>query len=183
MPILDAPPNSSRVIWTSSSAAQEKSFNLNDIQCLKGKNMYASSKYAVDILCLALNDIALKSNKKVKFYSTCPGYCLSGMTESLLPSFVWSLFLLFFMFLRIFTGFFTIDCSHGAEALLYLALTADQDLDVKYKYLSEITFWGSRYVNRKLLPNRLEESHQLLGKLNLILKDFRKISESRTKME
>eukprot|EP00126_Sphaerothecum_destruens_P007166 Sdes_comp19719_c0_seq3m11672 len=98
MPILDAPPNSSRVIWTSSSAAQEKSFNLNDIQCLKGKNMYASSKYAVDILCLALNDIALKSNKKVKFYSTCPGYCLSGMTESLLPSFVWSLFLLFFMF-------------------------------------------------------------------------------------
>lgn len=47
--------HNSLVIWTSSSNAQRSAFSLDDIQHQKGREPYSSSKYASDLLSLALN--------------------------------------------------------------------------------------------------------------------------------
>ncbi len=47
--------HNSLVIWTSSSNAQRSAFSLDNIQHQKGREPYSSSKYASDLLSLALN--------------------------------------------------------------------------------------------------------------------------------
>lgn len=47
--------HTSRVVWTSSSNARRSAFNIEDIQHRKGTEPYSSSKYASDMLSLALN--------------------------------------------------------------------------------------------------------------------------------
>lgn len=45
----------SQLIWTSSRNAVKSNFNLEDIQHSKGQEPYSSSKYAIDLLSVALN--------------------------------------------------------------------------------------------------------------------------------
>ncbi len=54
-PLLCQIDHNSLVIWTSSSNAQRSAFSLDDIQHQKGREPYSSSKYASDLLSLALN--------------------------------------------------------------------------------------------------------------------------------
>ncbi|XP_078791168.1 3-keto-steroid reductase/17-beta-hydroxysteroid dehydrogenase 7-like isoform X2 [Oryzias latipes] len=54
-PLLCQPGHTSRVVWTSSSNARRSAFSIEDFQHTKGTEPYSSSKYASDLLSLALN--------------------------------------------------------------------------------------------------------------------------------
>ncbi|OWK04616.1 HSD17B7 [Cervus elaphus hippelaphus] len=45
----------SQLIWTSSRNAKKSNFSLEDVQHSKGQEPYSSSKYAIDLLSVALN--------------------------------------------------------------------------------------------------------------------------------
>lgn len=54
-PLLCHSDGPSRLIWTSSRNARKSNFSLEDIQHSKGREPYSSSKYATDLLNVALN--------------------------------------------------------------------------------------------------------------------------------
>ncbi|XP_019061139.1 3-keto-steroid reductase isoform X4 [Fukomys damarensis] len=54
-PLLCHSDNPSRLIWTSSRNAKKSNFTLEDMQHSKGQEPYSSSKYATDLLSVALN--------------------------------------------------------------------------------------------------------------------------------
>ena len=54
-PVLCQTNHTSRVVWTSSSNARRSAFRLADMQHRLGTEPYSSSKYASDLLSLALN--------------------------------------------------------------------------------------------------------------------------------
>lgn len=116
-PVLCHAGRTSQLIWTSSSNAHRSAFNLKDIQHQKGTQPYSSSKYASDLLSLALNT---HYNKQVGshthfffltsddvnncyfcctfqgLYSSviCPGFVMTNLTYGILPSFpafLWTL--------------------------------------------------------------------------------------------
>ncbi|XP_074077971.1 3-keto-steroid reductase/17-beta-hydroxysteroid dehydrogenase 7 isoform X2 [Macrotis lagotis] len=64
-PLLCCPDIPSQVIWTSSSNARKSNFSLEDIQHVKGSEPYSSSKYATDLLSLALNR---NFNQQLRFF-------------------------------------------------------------------------------------------------------------------
>jgi len=61
-PVLCRAGRASQLIWTSSSNAQRSAFDLEDVQHRAGVQLYSSSKYATDLLSLALNT---RYNKQV----------------------------------------------------------------------------------------------------------------------
>jgi len=71
-PVLCHAGRTSQLVWTSSSNAHRSAFNLENIQHQKGTQPYSSSKYASDLLSLALNT---HYNKQVDF---CALYVLCG---------------------------------------------------------------------------------------------------------
>lgn len=54
-PLLGPGGSPCRLIWTSSRSARKASFCLEDMQHRRGREPYSSSKYAVDLLSVALN--------------------------------------------------------------------------------------------------------------------------------
>nr|XP_033817427.1 3-keto-steroid reductase isoform X6 [Geotrypetes seraphini] len=54
-PLLCHIDNPSQLIWTSSSNARKSAFSLLDYQHTQGQESYSSSKYATDLLSVALN--------------------------------------------------------------------------------------------------------------------------------
>ncbi|XP_072615709.1 3-keto-steroid reductase/17-beta-hydroxysteroid dehydrogenase 7 isoform X4 [Vulpes vulpes] len=54
-PLLCHRDSPSQLIWTSSRNARKSNFHLEDIQHSRGQEPYSSSKYAVDLLSVALN--------------------------------------------------------------------------------------------------------------------------------
>lgn len=61
-PVLCHEGRTSQLIWTSSSNAHRSAFNIEDMQHRRGTQPYSSSKYATDLLSLALNT---RYNKQV----------------------------------------------------------------------------------------------------------------------
>lgn len=64
----------SQLIWTSSSNAQRSAFDLEDIQHKRGCEPYSSSKYASDLLSLALNTHYNQQVSRLVFHAVC--FCL-----------------------------------------------------------------------------------------------------------
>lgn len=54
-PLLGRGDSPSRLIWTSSRSARRANFSLEDFQHSRGREPYSSSKYALDLLSVALN--------------------------------------------------------------------------------------------------------------------------------
>ncbi|XP_063796337.1 3-keto-steroid reductase/17-beta-hydroxysteroid dehydrogenase 7 isoform X3 [Pseudophryne corroboree] len=83
---MDSP---SHLIWTSSSNARRSAFSLVDYQHRQGQESYSSSKYATDLLSVALN----RHYNKEGMYSSvvCPGLVMTNLTYGILPSFFWKL--------------------------------------------------------------------------------------------
>ena len=116
-PVLCHTGRTSQLIWTSSSNAHRSAFNLEDVQHLRGTQPYSSSKYASDLLSLALNThynkqvvshthhmlccVCLVPFKRLWWsrsfclfafqglYSSviCPGFVMTSLTYGILPSF------------------------------------------------------------------------------------------------
>ncbi|XP_024899704.1 3-keto-steroid reductase isoform X5 [Pteropus alecto] len=88
-PLLCRGDGPARLVWTSSRNARKANFSLQDFQHRGGQEPYSSSKYAMDLLSVALNR---KLNQRGLYSSVaCPGTMLTNMTYGILPAFVWTL--------------------------------------------------------------------------------------------
>uniref|UniRef100_A0AAY5F3S7 3-keto-steroid reductase/17-beta-hydroxysteroid dehydrogenase 7 n=1 Tax=Electrophorus electricus TaxID=8005 RepID=A0AAY5F3S7_ELEEL len=143
-PLLCRPGCSSQVIWTSSSNAQRSAFCLDDIQHKGGVEPYSSSKYASDLLSLALNR---RYNSQGVYSSViCPGLVMTNLTYGILPSFLWTLIMPLMWLLRMFTNTFTLMPYNGAEALFWLFMQKPETLDPLAKYHSLTSGLGNNYT-------------------------------------
>lgn len=143
-PLLCHSDSPSQLIWTSSRNAKKSNFSLEDIQHTKGQEPYSSSKYATDLLNVALNR---NFNQKGLYSSViCPGVVLTNLTYGILPPFVWTLLLPVMWLLRFFANAFTLTPYNGAEALVWLFHQKPESLNPLTKYLSSTTGFGTNYV-------------------------------------
>lgn len=143
-PLLCHSDTPSRLIWTSSRNARKSNFSLEDIQHSKGQEPYSSSKYATDLLNVALN----RHYNQQGLYSSvvCPGTVLTNMTYGILPPFMWTLLLPFIWLLRFFANAFTLTPYNGAEVLVWLFHQKPESLNPLAKYMSATTGLGSNYI-------------------------------------
>lgn len=143
-PLLCHSDSSSQLIWTSSRNAKKSNFSLEDIQHSKGLEPYSSSKYATDLLNVALNR---NFNQKGLYSSViCPGVVLTNLTYGILPPFVWTLLLPLIWLIRFFANAFTLTPYNGAEALVWLFHQKPESLNPLTKYLSFTTGFGTNYI-------------------------------------
>lgn len=76
-----------RVVWSGSHSAMKKYFDFDDIQHLKGVKPYQSSKFATDLISVALNR---KLNEKgIYSFDAAPGMVLSALSYMVIPAFLW----------------------------------------------------------------------------------------------
>ncbi|CAG5897010.1 unnamed protein product [Menidia menidia] len=143
-PLLCQPGRTSRVVWTSSSNASRSAFSINDIQHKSGTEPYSSSKYASDMLSLALN--GHKNNQGLFSSVICPGLVMTNLTYGILPSFFWTLIMPIMWIIRIFTNTFTLTPYNGAEALYWLFFQKPESLDPRAKYHSLTSGLGTNYT-------------------------------------
>uniref|UniRef100_A0ABM0M4H6 3-keto-steroid reductase-like n=1 Tax=Saccoglossus kowalevskii TaxID=10224 RepID=A0ABM0M4H6_SACKO len=87
--MLSRQSSTARVVWTSSSNAKKDAFSLDDVQHHEGFEPYASSKYAVNLLSIALNNVL--NEKGIYSHLTNPGLVVSNMTNNIMPNWFWSL--------------------------------------------------------------------------------------------
>ncbi|XP_039590902.1 3-keto-steroid reductase isoform X2 [Polypterus senegalus] len=151
-PLLCCPSMTSQLIWTSSSNAHKSAFSLDDYQHSQGTESYSSSKYASDLLSLALNR---QYNRRGLYSSvTCPGLVMTNLTYGILPSFFWTLIMPIMFLIRFFTNSFTLTPYNGAEALVWLYKQNPESLDPRAKYHSCTSGRGNNYVKPKKMDLR-----------------------------
>ncbi|XP_040859278.1 3-keto-steroid reductase/17-beta-hydroxysteroid dehydrogenase 7 [Ochotona curzoniae] len=143
-PLLCHSDGPSRLIWTSSRNARKSNFSLEDIQHSKGREPYSSSKYATDLLNVALNR---RYNQQGLYSSVvCPGTVLTNMTYGILPPFIWTLLIPIIWLLRFFANAFTLTPYNGSEALVWLFQQRPESLSPLTKYMSATTGLGNNYI-------------------------------------
>ncbi|KAF6074670.1 hydroxysteroid 17-beta dehydrogenase 7 [Phyllostomus discolor] len=158
-PLLGAGDSPRRLIWTSSRSARRANFRLEDVQHREGREPYSSSKYAVDLLSVALNR---HGNGQGLFSSVvCPGTMLTNLTYGILPPFVWTLLMPFIWLMRFFANAFTLTPHNGAEALVWLFHQKPESLNPLTKYLSATTGLGSNYVTTEKMDLDENTAEQL----------------------
>lgn len=155
----------SQLIWTSSRSARKSNFSLEDIQHSRGREPYSSSKYAIDLLSLALN---LRLNQQGVYSSVaCPGTMLTNMTFGIIPPLLWKLLLPVIWLFRFFANAFTLTPSNGTEALVWLFHQKPESLDPLTKYLSNTSGLGRNYVRAQKMDLDIKWAetlfHSLLG--------------------
>ncbi|KAK5870009.1 hypothetical protein PBY51_024675 [Eleginops maclovinus] len=165
-PVLCDAGRTSQLIWTSSSNAHRSAFNLEDMQHQRGTQPYSSSKYASDLLSLALNT----HHNKQGLYSSviCPGFVMTNLTYGILPSFpafLWTLLMPVFWLIRMFTNTFTLTPYNGSEALFWLFKQKLESLDPQAKYHSLTSGLGINYAQPRKMDIDLETSEALYEKL------------------
>lgn len=165
-PILCHDDRCSQVIWTSSSNAHRSAFTVKDMQHQGGTQPYSSSKYASDLLSLALNT---HYNDKGLYSSvTCPGFVMTSLTYGILPSFpafLWTLLMPIFWLIRTLTNTFTLTPYNGAEALFWLFKQKPESLDPRAKYHSLTSGLGNNYTQPRKMDIDSETSEALYQKL------------------
>ncbi|KAF5920247.1 hypothetical protein HPG69_010651 [Diceros bicornis minor] len=171
-PLLCQNDGPSQLIWTSSRNAKKSNFSLEDFQHSKGQEPYSSSKYAIDLLSLALN----RNFNQRGLYSSvlCPGTMLTNLTYGVLPPFIWTLLLPFIWLLRFFANAFTLTTYNGTEAMIWLFHQKPESLDPLAKYLSNTTGFGSNYVTTQKMDldeDTAENFYQKLLELEKHIKD------------
>ncbi|KAK2084686.1 hypothetical protein P7K49_037719 [Saguinus oedipus] len=143
-PLLCHSDSPSQLIWTSSRNARKSNFSLEDFQHSKGKEPYSSSKYATDLLSVALN----RNFNQQGLYSNvvCPGTALTNLTYGVLPPFIWTLLMPAILLIRFFANAFTLTPYNGTEALVWLFHQKPESLNPLIKYLSATTGFGRNYI-------------------------------------
>ncbi|XP_068599180.1 3-keto-steroid reductase/17-beta-hydroxysteroid dehydrogenase 7 [Brachionichthys hirsutus] len=174
-PVLCHGGRTSQLIWTSSSNAHRSAFNVEDIQHQKGTQPYSSSKYACDLLSLALNT---HYNKQGLHSSViCPGFVMTSLTYGILPSFpsfLWTILMPLFWLIRMFTNTFTLTPYNGTEALFWLFKQKPESLDPQAKYHSLTSGLGNSYTQPRKMDIDLATSEVLYEKLLQLESDMRK---------
>ncbi|KAL0966800.1 hypothetical protein UPYG_G00300290 [Umbra pygmaea] len=171
-PVLCQAGHTSQVVWTSSSNARRSAFSLDDVQHRLGTEPYASSKYASDLLSVALNR---HHNSRGMFSSViCPGLVMTNLTYGILPSFFWRLIMPVMYLIRIFTNTFTLTAYNGAEALHSLFLQNPESLDPRAKYHSLTSGMGINYTKARQMDIHDDMSETLYEKLLEMEKSLRR---------
>ncbi|XP_068427208.1 3-keto-steroid reductase/17-beta-hydroxysteroid dehydrogenase 7-like [Clinocottus analis] len=171
-PLLCLAGHTSKIVWTSSSNARRSAFNIEDMQHRNGTEPYSSSKYASDMLSLALNR---HKNSQGLFSSViCPGLVMTNLTYGILPSFFWTLIMPVMWLIRIFTNTFTLTPYNGAEALHWLFVQNPESLDPRAKYHSLTSGLGTNYTQPRQMDIDEEMSEVLYSKLIELEKEVRK---------
>ncbi|XP_067846776.1 3-keto-steroid reductase isoform X2 [Heptranchias perlo] len=143
-PVLCQAGCASQVVWTTSSNARKSAFSLTDYQHSQGQESYSSSKYATDLLSVALNK---HYNIQGLFSSVvCPGLVMTNLTYGILPPFFWTLLTPIMWLIRVFTNTFTLSPYNGSEALVWLFTQKPESLDPLVKYCSCTSGLGNNYV-------------------------------------
>ncbi|XP_068175984.1 3-keto-steroid reductase/17-beta-hydroxysteroid dehydrogenase 7 [Antennarius striatus] len=174
-PVLCYAGRTSQLVWTSSSNAHRSAFNVEDIQHQRGTQPYSSSKYACDLLSLALNTHYNKQGLSSSVI--CPGFVMTSLTYSILPSFpafLWTLLMPLFWLIRIFTNTFTLTPYNGTEALFWLFKQKPESLDPQAKYHSLTSGLGNNYTEPRKMDVDLATSEALYEKLLQLENDVRK---------
>ncbi|CAL8309028.1 unnamed protein product [Lota lota] len=170
----------SQVIWTSSNNAHQSAFSLEDVQHQQGTQPYSSSKYATDLLSLALNT---HLNRQGLYSSViCPGFVMTKLTYAILPAFpdfLWSLAMPIFWFIRMFTNTFTLTPYNGAEALFWLFKQKPESLDPYSKYHSLTSGLGANHIQPRKMDVDEDMSEALYEKLLELEHKVRKKEEGR----
>jgi len=193
-----------RIIWSGSHSSFLSFFDINDFQHLNGDTPYQSSKFASDLLSLALNDrynknthyiqeIRSDSNdeknstkKEIYSFIGTPGLVISSLSENILPAFVWIVVMPLFTFLRIFIPTLCMDVCNGAESMIHLANHPNPEKIDFTKRVDSLVGWkgtnfltgtgGERYVEAFPLEEaKLDMSRQLLKKNGFFSFGCRKI--------
>ncbi|XP_077440507.1 3-keto-steroid reductase/17-beta-hydroxysteroid dehydrogenase 7-like isoform X4 [Vanacampus margaritifer] len=174
-PLLCQDGRASRLIWTSSSNARRLAFSLEDVQHRRGREPYSSSKYASDLLSLAINT---RYNKQGLYSSViCPGFVMTNLTYGILPSlpaFLWTLLLPLLWLIRVFTNTFTLTPYNGAEALIWLFNQKPERLDPQAKYHSLTSGLGHSYTQPRQMDVNLDTSEALYDKLLKLEREVRR---------
>ncbi|XP_008331825.1 3-keto-steroid reductase-like [Cynoglossus semilaevis] len=178
-PLLCGTGDTSRVVWSSSSNARRSAFNIDDMQHSSGTEPYSSSKYAVDLLSLALN--RHKNNQGLFSSVICPGLVMTNLTYGILPSFFWTLIMPIMWLIRIFTNTFTLTPYNGAEAQHWLFLQKPESLDPRAKYHSLTSGLGKNYVESRQMDIDDEMSDVLYSNIIELEQEVRsKVSKANT---
>uniref|UniRef100_UPI0037E9AD3A 3-keto-steroid reductase/17-beta-hydroxysteroid dehydrogenase 7 isoform X2 n=1 Tax=Semicossyphus pulcher TaxID=241346 RepID=UPI0037E9AD3A len=164
-PVLCHAGLTSQLIWTSSSNAHRSAFNFEDIQHQRGTQPYSSSKYASDLLSLALNT---HYNKQGLYSSViCPGFVMTNLTYGILPSFpafLWTLLMPVFW-------------------LFWLFKQKPESLDPQAKYHSLTSGLGHNYTQPRKMDIDVETSEALYEKLQQLESEVRKKQKEKQKQE
>ncbi|XP_027876307.1 3-keto-steroid reductase-like [Xiphophorus couchianus] len=177
-PLLCQPGHTSRLVWTSSSNARRSAFSIQDIQHRQGKEPYSSSKYASDMLSMALNK---HKNQQGLFSSViCPGLVMTNLTYGILPSFFWTLIMPIMWLIRIFTNTFTLTPYNGAEALHWLFLQKPESLDPRAKYQSLTSRLGTNYTEPRRMDLDDEMTEVFFSKLLELEREVRRNLSKKT---
>ncbi|XP_032421176.1 3-keto-steroid reductase-like [Xiphophorus hellerii] len=177
-PLLCQPGHTSRLVWTSSSNARRSAFSIQDIQHRRGKEPYSSSKYASDMLSMALNK---HKNQQGLFSSViCPGLVMTNLTYGILPSFFWTLIMPIMWLIRIFTNTFTLTPYNGAEALHWLFVQKPESLDPRAKYQSLTSGLGTNYTEPRRMDLDDEMTEVFFSKLLELEREVRRNLSKKT---
>ena len=130
-----------RIIWISSLEATTNLFDVDDIQGLRSKTPYESSKALTDILALTsnlpctapwvksfYNNDNNDNNKPMHMYLAHPGICATSIVPLALPMF-YSMLCIFTIARLLGSPWHTISTYLGAVAPVWLSLSDQQDLD------------------------------------------------------
>ncbi|GAB1285672.1 3-keto-steroid reductase/17-beta-hydroxysteroid dehydrogenase 7 [Apodemus speciosus] len=135
----------SQLIWTSSRNAKKSNFSLEDIQHTKGQEPYSSSKYATDLLNVALNrnfnqkgsvfqcDVPRSRDDQSDVRNSASLYLDVSSTSAMAPSLFCT---------RV--HYDTVQRSRGAAVWLFHQ--KPESLNPLTKYLSSTTGFGTNYV-------------------------------------
>ncbi|XP_062515633.1 3-keto-steroid reductase/17-beta-hydroxysteroid dehydrogenase 7-like [Corticium candelabrum] len=154
------------IVWTSSSTAMKSHFNIEDVQDQEGIDPYGSSKFGMDLLSLALNNML--NDKGIYSHTVSPGLVITNMTTNILAKWLWYLMSPVVLLMRLINGSWTWDAHHGAEAQIWLSKQDPAILDHTAKYYSCCSPFGKSYVKQsreKLDPELADQLYKKLLKL------------------
>ncbi|KAI9361493.1 hypothetical protein BD770DRAFT_317288 [Pilaira anomala] len=161
-----------RVIWTSSITADSKSFNIEDWQGIQSKEPYESSKWACDIISIALSERFVKEEKHISSFTTSPGVVASDIGE--LPQWITNArTLAHYLFRFIGVASQTITSYNGAVADIYAALQPLNKLSFVCRYGSLCSRWGTSYVRAFPIKYDRYTAEKLIGKCELAYQAYK----------
>ena len=145
------PNRSSRIIWTTSMSSTANAFNPDDLTGMNVPMPYESSKYVLEAASMGLNN---KYNKD-GVYSLVgdPGTAVTNILTGILPSWVWTLFLIpLFCLLRIIIPSNNLTPERASESLIQLFEIEPSSLPTNTKLCSRTSILNQTYTKEERMP-------------------------------
>ncbi|KAF8422550.1 hypothetical protein EV426DRAFT_718212 [Tirmania nivea] len=143
-----------RVVWTSSLDGHARSLDASDIQCVRGAELYESSKRLTDVLALTWPSAAGVDRERLpRFYLTHPAVCATNIAGQ--HPLVWYVMLALFYMVRVVCGspWHPITAWKGNAANMFVAAEREAVLEGKgkVKWGSGCGRWGDERVGETVV--------------------------------